>query len=291
MSTAVVPDWVAERFPVTHRFLEVDGHTVHYVDEGAGPPLLLLHGNPTWSYLYRGIIERLRSSFRCIAPDYPGFGLSRAAPGSGFLPAEHADVVQRLVAELDLDGLTLMVQDWGGPIGLGAAAREPWRYRGLVVGNSWAWPVNGDRHFEPFSRILGGRLGRLAIRQFNGFVNGVQLPARLVARGGLPVDLDSYRRVAPTADAREPHAVLPREVLGSRAFLADVEAGLHRLAHLPALIVWGGRDVAFRDIERRRFEGHFPRHRVVPLPRAGHYLQEDASDEIATAIRQWWPTT
>ncbi len=106
------PAWVPhELYPFESRFADVDGARVHYVDEGAGPPLLLLHGNPTWSFLYREIIRGLRDRFRCIAPDYPGFGLSQPPPGYGFTAAEHAAVIERFVSELDLTGVTMMVQD------------------------------------------------------------------------------------------------------------------------------------------------------------------------------------
>jgi haloalkane dehalogenase len=101
------------------------GCVVHYVDEGTGAPLLLLHGNPTWSFLYRKIIVGLRDRYCCIAVDYPGFGLSTPRRGYGFTPAEHAKVLEELVDHLDLRDITLMVQDWGGPIGFAVATRQP----------------------------------------------------------------------------------------------------------------------------------------------------------------------
>ncbi len=100
-----------------------------------------------------------------MAPDYPGFGLSQAAPGYAFTPREHSQVIEKLALALDLRDLTLMVQDWGGPIGLGFAGRHPERVRALVIGNTWAWPVNGDPHFDRFARVMGGPVGRFAIRE------------------------------------------------------------------------------------------------------------------------------
>src|SRR6185369_4619361 len=97
------PGWVPdELYPFESHFAEIGGARVHYVDEGTGPVLLLLHGNPTWSFLYREIIRDLRSSFRCIAVDYPGFGLSTARAGYGFTPREHSAVVEKLVLALEL---------------------------------------------------------------------------------------------------------------------------------------------------------------------------------------------
>ena len=110
---------------------------VHYIDEDSGPPLLFLHGNPTWSFLYRGIVIRLRKHFRSIAVDYPGFGLSVHPHGYGYSAAEHTDVATELVRKLGLDNLTIMGQDWGGPIGMRVALNEREPMRSLVLGNTW----------------------------------------------------------------------------------------------------------------------------------------------------------
>ena len=140
----VRPAWVPdELYPFESHYADVAGSRVHYIDEGDGPPLLLLHGNPTWSFLYREIVKGLRDRYRCIAVDHPGFGLSSPAPGYGFTPAEHADVLEQLVLRLDLGDLTMMVQDWGGPIGFAVATRHPERFAAFVIGNTWAWP-KGD---------------------------------------------------------------------------------------------------------------------------------------------------
>jgi haloalkane dehalogenase len=150
------PAWVDQQlFPFDSHFLEVDGAQVHYLDEGQGPVFLALHGNPTWSFLYRHIIDGLKDRFRCIALDYPGFGLSTAPPGYGYTVAEHARVVEGFVTRLGLDGITLMGQDWGGPIGLSVAVRHPERFRALVIGNTFGWPVRGEKTFERFSKLMG----------------------------------------------------------------------------------------------------------------------------------------
>jgi haloalkane dehalogenase len=143
----------------TSHLIDVDGARLHYVDDGSGPTILMLHGNPTSSFLYRHLIAGLRDRFRCVALDYPGFGESRAPAGYDFTPRTHSYVVERFVEQLGLGALTLFVQDWGGPIGLGFAGRPPELVQRLVVGNTWAWPVNGDRHFEYFSRLMGEGAG------------------------------------------------------------------------------------------------------------------------------------
>lgn len=284
------PAWVSDAlFPYTPRYADVGGARVHYIDEGTGPPLLLLHGNPTWSFLYRDIVRGLAPRFRCIAPDYPGFGLSRAPAGYDFTPAAHARIVEQFLLARELSGVALMVHDWGGPIGLGVAGRHPQRIRGLIIGNTWAWPVDGDPHFERFSKLVGGPVGGWFIRNFNAFVN-VLMRAAMKRRRLSRQALAAYRGPFSTRASRVPTQAFPRAILRGREYLAEVEAGLARLAHLPALIVWGDRDVAFRDVERRRFERLFPRHCTVILRGAGHYIQEEAPEEIVEAIRVWWDT-
>jgi haloalkane dehalogenase len=127
---------------------------VHYVDEGKGPPLLLLSGNPSWSFGYRNVINRLSDRFRCIAPDYPGFGLSTASDGYDFKPASHSRVIEALLGQLALDGITVMGYDWGGPIGLGVAGRRPELFRAIVIGNTFAWPAESST-LRFFSALMG----------------------------------------------------------------------------------------------------------------------------------------
>ena len=282
------PGWVPDDlFPFESRFADAAGARVHYVDEGGGRPLLLLHGNPTWSFLYREIVRGLRDRFRCIAPDHPGFGLSTPPAGYGFTAAEHAGVLEQLVLRLDLTDITLMVQDWGGPIGFAVATRHPERFSAFVIGNSWAWPKS-DPGTQAFSRFLGGPIGRRLIVRRNLFVERL-LPGGVRRRKLTDRVMDAYRGPFPTPASRVPTAVFPREILAARPFLTEVERGLAALRDRPALLVWPTRDVAFREPERKRWEELFPQHRTVLLEGAGHYIQEDAPEEIVAAIRSWEP--
>jgi haloalkane dehalogenase len=280
------PSWLPEKlFPFESHYADINGGLVHYVDEGSGPPLLLLHGNPTWSFLYREVIKGLRDRFRCIAPDHLGFGLSQAPPGYGYTPAEHAAAIEQLVLQLDLTNVTMMVQDWGGPIGFAVATRHPDRFAAFVVGNTWAWPKS-DPGTQIFSRLLGGPIGRYLILQRNFFVEKI-LPGNVKRRELSQEVMDAYREPFPTPESRRPVHAFPREILGSRPFLAEIERGLPALRDRQALIVWPTKDVAFRKPERRRWERVFPNHRTVMLEGAGHYIQEDAPPEIVAAIREW----
>ena len=284
---SVRPAWVDdELFPFQSHFLAVDGHSVHYVDEGSGPTLLLLHGNPTWSFLWREVIGALRGEFRCVALDYPGFGLSTAKPGYRFLPEEHAEVVARFVDALGLEDLTLVGQDWGGLIGLAVARRRPGLFDRLVLANTWAWPVNGVLHFEAFGRVVGGAPMRFLVRRFNLLVNAF-IPTGHRRRKPTEAEMDHYRRALGTPARRQACAVLPGRVLASREFFAEVEGGLVDLAHLPTLIVWGDADIAFRPQERERLEATFSDHETVIIEGAGTYVESDAPVEFVAAVRGW----
>jgi haloalkane dehalogenase len=282
------PRWVdSELYPFEDRWAEVAGHKLHYVDEGDGPPLLMIHGNPTWSFTWRDVIRGLRDRYRCIAVDLPGFGLSKQRPaGYSYTPPEHADVIERLVQQLDLRDVTLLTQDWGGPIGFAVAVRNPDRFSAFVIGNTWAWPMTGNRGARFFSGVLGSRLGRWMIERRNLFVERI-LPAG-TRDGKLPDDVMAmYRGPFPTPQSRLPVSVLPKQIIAATPWLQETDARLHSLADRPALLVWPTRDQAFGERERNRWESIFPNHKTVLLEGARHYIGEDAPDQIVAAVRDW----
>ncbi|MGH3726293.1 MAG: alpha/beta fold hydrolase [Mycobacterium sp.] len=286
MAVVERPAWVSdELFPFESRFVDIDGHRIHYVDEGSGPTLLFLHGNPTWSFDYREIISSLRNEFRCIAVDYPGFGLSVAAPGYRFLPVEHSQVIAGFVQALGLSEITLVAHDWGGPIGLATVQKRPEAFDRLVLTNTWAWPI-GTPLVRIMSHVMGSPIGRLLIRQLNLFVN-VMIP--IGHRLTKPTDeqMAHYQKALDSPARREASAVFPREITASRAFLADIEAGLRDLAALPTLILWGDGDFAFGDAELRRWQQIFTDHKTVIVKGAGHFVPSDAPEQFASAIRNW----
>ena len=283
MAAAGRPAWVDDGlFPFESRFVALDGNTVHYVDEGSGPTLLFLHGNPTWSFEYRDVIRALRDRFRCVALDYPGFGLSSPRPDYRYLPEEHARVVTAFVDRLALSEVTLVGHDWGGPIGIAAVQQRPAAFEGLVLSNTWAWPV-GDLHIQALSHLFGNPLGRLLVRQFTLFVNAM-IPVGRRLRKPTAAEMAHYRKPPAIPDAS---AVFPGRITASRDFLAEIEARLPDLASLPTLIVWGDADFAFRAKERQRWEQTFADHHTVIIEGAGHFVPSDAPEEFAAAIRDW----
>jgi haloalkane dehalogenase len=271
-------------FPFESRWFDSSVGPVHYIDEGRGPTLLLLHGNPDWSFLYRKIVVGLRGEFRCVVPDYPGFGLSVHPTGYGYTPAEHARVVGELVDHLDLDGMVVMGQDWGGPIGMDVASRRPDRVRGLVMGNTWFWP-DDSRMIRMFSIVMGSRPMQRLIRRRNFFVS--PLMKRSLRAKVSEEEFAHYADVVPTADSREGIAVFPVEIMRSHPWLGELEERVSaELADKPVVLVFGRKDPALAsDSIIGHWRTRFPDATYLDLPDAGHYIQEDAPDEIIAAIR------
>jgi haloalkane dehalogenase len=243
----------------------------------------LLHGNPDWSFLYRNIVKGLRDRFRCVALDYPGFGLSIHPAGYEYTPAEHAAVVRELVAHLDLTDMVIMGQDWGGPIGMDIASRMPERVGGLVMGNTWFWPASAPM-LTSFSRVMGSAPMQSLIIKRNFFVTTLMkrtLKADLTDR-----EFDHYVEVVPTQESRRGIAVFPIQIRAARPWMAELEARVDTaLRSKPTVLIWGMKDPAFGAAGvLERWKATFPQAKVIRLQAAGHYIQEDAPDQIIEAI-------
>ena len=281
-STTFRPD--PRLFPFESRWLDLEVGRIHYIDEGQGPPILFLHGNPTWSFLYRGIVIRLRKFFRCIALDYPGFGLSPSPMAYRHTPEEHAAVVTQGVRALDLTNLTVMGHDWGGPIGMNLALEETDRIRALVMGNTWYWPT-AALHLKAFSWLLS-----------TGYMQGLVLKRNLIVDRLIPVGvkhrlapevMEHYRGPFPTVDRRAGPAELIRQLTLSSNWLAQIETGVRkRLGHIPLLLTWGIEDLAFTPAFMDTFRKDFPQTRAVRLE-AKHFIQEDTPGEVSQAIQEF----
>jgi pimeloyl-ACP methyl ester carboxylesterase len=271
-------------FDVDHKFIDLrSGARVHYVDEGQGETLLFLHGNPSWSFQWRDLIHGLRGSYRCVALDYPGFGLSDAPAGFGFTPREESLVVEEFVDRLGLRDVTLVMQDWGGPIGLGLAGRRPELVRGVVLGSTWAWPTSTSVPRGKFSVVAGGPIGEFVQVNFNGF-------AALAIKNGvvreLPPDVaDLYVRPFRSLERRGIAAFYPGQITAATDYFAEVEGGLPRLADKKALIFWALKDQGFPRGDLVRFEETFPHHKTIELSKANHFFFEDEAELMIAEIR------
>ena len=280
--------WVSdEMFPFESRFVTTPrGHVMHYVDEGAGEPIVFVHGNPAWSFEFRHLIGGLRSEFRCVAPDHVGFGLSsRSDRPEDHHPAVHAEAFAALLDELELQDVTLFLTDWGGPIGLDFARRHPARVKRLVIANTWCWPVSRDPHFWFFSRMMASPLGQYLIKRRNFFVNGV-MPKAVGNKDALSVEvMEHYRRAQPSPAERAANAALPGFIVGATEWLGEIWEERSAFVGKPALVLWGAKDIAFRTKELDRWKSELSDCEVLEFADCGHFLAEEAPERILPVLR------
>jgi len=286
-----------ELYPFEPHWLTLpSGHRMHYVDEGPrdAPVVLMLHGNPTWSFYWRRLISALRLSHRVIAPDHIGCGKSDK-PGDdtySYRLAQRVQDIEALVEQLGLQGITLAVHDWGGMIGMGWAHRHPDLVARLVVLNTAAFPMPSTKRL-PASLWLARdtKAGALLVRGFNAFARGatrlavtrVRLPKEV--RDGLcaPYDSWDHRR----AVLRFVQDIPLEESDPSFSLVRDVGEHLHQFNDRPVLICWGERDFVFDDHFLKVWKSALPDAEVHQFPDCGHYVLEDAPAEIEQLVRRF----
>jgi len=283
----MTPAWLDRaEYPFASRRVQIEGARMHYLDEGQGPTLLMVHGTPTWSFLYRHLVKGLRDRYRCVVPDHLGFGLSDKPAGDAYRPQEQARRLAAFVDALDLTDVTLVVHDFGGPIGLAYALERPDNVRRLVLFNTWMWSLAGDRQYARVSRVLSGRLGRLLYERLGFSVN-------VVFRHAV-ADKTRYTRAVHAqyaAPLREPAArhatwIYMRELLGSSDWYDALWQRRERLAPIPALLVWGLKDPVFAKF-LPRWRSVFRRAEVAAWEDVGHAPPEERGPESAALVARF----
>ena len=278
--------------PDYRELIVAGGHRMAYVDAGSGPPVVCVHGNPTWSYFFRGVIDGLRATHRVIAPDHVGCGCSDKPDDNGYayVLRRRIDDLERLLDHLDLShGITLVLHDWGGMIGMGAAVRRPERVSRLVVLNTAAFGLPAGRRLPLRLRLLrdGGPLAELAVRGLNLFAwpathMAVTRPLSADVRRMYLRPYDNWAHRISTIRFVQDIPLNPGDP--SYAAMMDVAAGLPSLADRPMLICWGMRDFVFDQWFLAEWRRRFPSAIVRRFERAGHYLLEDAAEAVIPLI-------
>ncbi|MGH7268354.1 MAG: alpha/beta fold hydrolase [Candidatus Rokuibacteriota bacterium] len=280
-------------YPFAPHYRRVNGVDMHFVDEGAGEPVVLLHGDPTWGYLWRHIIPPLARRARCIVPDHMGMGKSDVPRQPyPYRLAHHVANLEALVIGLDLRGITLAVHDWGGPVGLGVAVRHPDRIKRLVITNTWAaarWP---GAPFPRLIELIRSPAGEKFVLEKNGYLERALTgtthhPERLTG----PV-MDAYRAPFPTRESRVAMLCWSRDIPVAEADpsypeMRRIEDGLSLFARTPTLIVWGMLDPVLPPSVLRRWQAVFPHAITHEIADASHFLQEDAPDEFGAHLRDF----
>ena len=282
-------DWKT-LYPFASHWFELPPHRMHYVDEGSGEPIVMVHGNPTWSFYWRRLISALRSTHRVIAVDHLGCGRSDKPQDYDYCLVRHTSNLVELLDHLDLRHATLVVHDWGGAIGLGSLLHRPDRFDRIVIFNTGAFPPA----FCPL-RIRVCRwpfVGEWAVRRWNAF-----------ARAAITMAVERHERMTPAVRAgflapydnhanRIAIARFVQDIPLSRnhptwSVLEELEQGLRHLREIPVQIMWGMRDWCFTPECLDRMLEIFPRAEVERFHDAGHYVVEDAHERIIPLMRRF----
>lgn len=286
VAKTVYPD-----YPFSAHYLQLDGGRMHYIDEGTGPVIVMVHGNPTWSYYFRHLITALRVNHRVIALDHIGCGLSDKPQHYTYCLAQHIENLENLLTHLRIDRFSLVVHDWGGAIGMGSAVNRVDSIDKIVVMNTAAF-----RSTRIPLRIRLCRLpvaGEIIVRMFNGFAWPAQFMAvkkKLagdVAKAYLAPYNNWHNRVGVYNFVRD-IPLDPRHQ--SYATLVDIESKLPLLQAqaIPLLIVWGGGDFCFNGLFFAEWRKRFPEAEHHYFPDGGHYVLEDKLGEIVPLFRSFF---
>ena len=282
-------------YPFKSNFLDLNGLAYHYLDEGKGEPIIMLHGNPSWSFYYRNLTRHLSKRQRVIVPDHIGCGLSMKPADSlyHYRLKQRVDDLERLIDHLQLpEKITLVVHDWGGMIGMAWAIRHPQRLARLVLMNTAAFHL-------PAGKKLPTALKICRDTQFGAFlVQGFNLFARAAARVGCkrnPMSTELRQLYCSPYDNWQHRIATLRFVQDiplqaedpSYALVSEIEQGLAQFDKVPVCILWGEQDFVFDQHFLREWEKHFPQAEVHRFADCGHYVLEDAKEEIIPIIRDF----
>jgi pimeloyl-ACP methyl ester carboxylesterase len=276
-------------YPFTVRKKSIRGHDLSFVDQGQGKVIVMLHGNPTWSFYYRNLAILLQKNYRVIVPDHMGCGFSDKPQDYPYTLKTHIDNLEILLDYLDVKKFSLIFHDWGGAIGMGLAIRYPERVESIVVQNTAAFRSRKIPLRISICRIP--LLGDIIVRGFNGFARGALTMAVVnkmdpaVATAYLePYDSWNHR----IALLRFVQDIPLKPGDPSWPTLKEIEEGLVRFQDTPMLVLWGGRDFCFTRHFYEEWLQRFPAAESHFFPDAGHYVLEDAFDRLAPLITNFF---
>lgn len=284
------PAWVNPAlYPFTSRWIEIDDYELHYIDEGEGDVILIVHGTPEWSFGYRDVIRRLRQHYRCVAIDMLGFGLSEKAPGEVYSCADHAQRLSLFAKALNLTNVSLLANDFGGSIAMSYAIADPQNIRSIMLFNTWMWSLKEDKHYATPARLMSGWLGRLMYLHFNFPVN-VVMPSAFGDKRKLTKEIHRhYRKALPDAYSRKGAHTFAKELIRASPWWQSLWQQADRVRDKPMLFFWGMKDKFIPPYELDKWRARFPQAEVIIFDDAGHFVQEEKADEMAYAIEKFLP--
>jgi pimeloyl-ACP methyl ester carboxylesterase len=274
-------DWLDRKeYPFEPHYVQVDGGQMHYVDEGQGEAILFVHGFPTWSFMWRGLIRDLSIKHRCIAMDHIGFGLSEKPEHWSYTPEAHARNYRKLLDHLGLSKFSLVVHDLGGPIAFAHAVDFPGRINKICVLNSCMWSLKNDEHFVKFDHKVNGPLGRMTMTStsmgLNNLLKGMIEQKQKVAS----TVYSQYSGPFQKASDRLGPFGLAKGYIGSSDWLYDMWTKHDELKNVPLQVLWGIKDKLFAPTQLDKWRAHFPNADITTFPESGHMVVEEQAREV-----------
>jgi haloalkane dehalogenase len=286
------PDWLDQKeYPFAPRSFAIEGQVMHYLDEGQGEAVVMVHGTPEWSFAYRKLIKDLRQQYRVIAPDNLGFGLSDKPSHLSYAPEQQAARLEQFINHLRLPSFTLVVHDFGGPIGLAYALNYPERIKRLVIMNTFMWSVKDEPFYGNFSRLMHTVLGRWLYLDLNVSPRLILKMVYADKTKLTPALHQHYLKVFPDHESRHALLAYARSFTDSSRWFNSLWQARERIKETPALILWGMKDTAFREKELKRLESVFTHATTVRLEQVGHFVQDEAGEEILPIIKDFLADT
>ena len=277
-----------QEYPFRSRSVTIEGMSYHYVDEGQGSVLLMVHGNPTWSFAFRHLIQALSSQYRVLAVDHIGCGLSDKPSNYPYQLSQHIDNLKYFVDSLHLENITLVAHDWGGAIGMGVAVQRPEKFARFIFMNTAAFRSQRIPFRISLCRIPV--LGKIAIQGFNLFSRAALWMA--VSQRSSLTKAAKTGYLFPYSSWSTRRAVFEfvqdiplQENHQSYSTLKNIEEGLSQFQSAPMLLCWGKQDWCFTLDFLKEFQSRFLQASTVTFPQAGHYLFEDAKEELLQEIQ------
>lgn len=283
-------NWVNRtEYPFEHKYLELESGIMHYVDEGEGEVILFVHGTPTWSFLYRDFIKNLSRDYRTIAIDHIGFGLSEKPADFDGRPQNHAKNLSEFIQRMELNGITLVVHDFGGPIGLAAGIEHSERISRVVMFNTWLWETESNKMAQKADKIINSFIGRFLYLRLN-FSPGVLLRKGFADKKNLPKEIHKqYIKPFPDKKSRQGLYRIAQSLTGSSDWYEEQWNQLFALENRPWLILWGTDDEFFTPEFLRRWAEHLPDANMIKF-QCGHFVQEEVTEQAVTAMRYFLRT-
>lgn len=278
-------------YPFESNYMNINGHQYHYIEEGTGEPVVLIHGNPSWSFYYRKLIPKLSGRFHCIAPDHIGMGYSDKPSDKDYqytLEQRVKDLEVFLEAKRITKNVTLILHDWGGIIGMSYARRHPDRIKKIVLLNTAAFLLPETKKFPLMLKLLRTSPGAFAVRAFNAFSAGAtrigvkRTKMSAEVRRAYTAPYNTWKNRIGTLRFIQ-DIPLKKEDSGYDCF-EDLQNHLHLFKNTPVLIAWGLKDIVFDEHVLNRWNDYLPNAEVYRFEDCGHYILEDAQDEVGKLI-------